>query len=201
MVDITETSSETSSELLSELPNELPNELSNELSIKLSIREWKAPDRHYVTSLRLVVMLMHGVLLVALMLALNAGNIPFAFKLGLLLGAILLTSFLWFELVWASKRAAHLRYRVRSLDINLVKGYLFRHDVSVSFNRIQHIEVSQNPVERLFKLGTLRVFTAGTVGSDLHLPGLPNSVAHQLKAEILNEINLEPPADEDSVSA
>ncbi|MFT4720302.1 MAG: membrane protein YdbS with pleckstrin-like domain [Candidatus Azotimanducaceae bacterium] len=189
LVDITEASSETSSEL------------SSELSTELSTEVWSAPAPRYVTSLRLVVMLMHGALLVALMLALNIGNIPFAFKLGLLLGAILLTSFLWFELVWASKRAKHLRYRVRSLDINLVKGYLFRHDVSVSFNRIQHIEVSQNPVERLFKLGTLRVFTAGTIGSDLHLPGLPNRVAHQLKAEILNEINLEVPADDDSVSA
>jgi membrane protein YdbS with pleckstrin-like domain len=185
LVDITETSSEAS------------NELSSELSKKV----WKAPGPHYVTSLRLVVMLEHGVLLAVLMLVLKVGNIPFAFTLGLLLGATLLTSFVWFELVWASKRAKHLRYRVRALDINLVKGYLFRHDVSVSFNRIQHIEVSQNPVERLFKLGTLRVFTAGTMGSDLHLPGLPNRVAHQLKAEILNEINLEPPADEDSVSA
>jgi membrane protein YdbS with pleckstrin-like domain len=185
LVDITETSSETSSET------------SNELFS----REWKAPDRHYVTSLRLVLMFEHGVLLATLMVVFNVGNVPFPFKFGLFLCAILLTSFLWFELVWASKRAKHLRYQVRSLDINLVKGYLFRHDVSVSFNRIQHIEVSQNPVERLFKLGTLRVFTAGTVGSDLHLPGLPNSVAHQLKAEILNEINLEPPADEDSVSA
>ena len=185
LVDITERSSET----------------SNELSSELSKKQWKAPDSHYVTSLRLVVMLEHGVLLAVLMLVLKVGNIPFAFTLGLLLGAILLTSFVWFELVWASKRAKHLRYRVRALDINLVKGYLFRHDVSVSFNRIQHIEVSQNPIERLFKLGTLRVFTAGTMGSDLHLPGLPNRVAHQLKAEILNEINLERPADEDSVSA
>jgi membrane protein YdbS with pleckstrin-like domain len=166
----------------------------------VSDEPWRAPDTHYVTSLRLTVTLVHSVLLAALALVFRAGDIPFAFNVVLFLGVILLTSFVWFGLFWSSKRARHLKFRVRRLDINLVKGYLFRHDVSVSFNRIQHIEVSQNPLERLFALGTLRVFTAGTFGSDLHLPGLPNSVAHQLKAEILNEINLEEPEEEGQVS-
>jgi len=161
---------------------------------------WQAPAPRYVTSLRLNVMLVHSPFLAVLALVFRAGNIPFAFNVVLLLGAMLLASFVWFGLFWSSKRAMHLKYRVRHLDINLVKGYLFRHDVSVSFNRIQHIEVSQNPIERLFELGTLRVFTAGTFGSDLHLPGLPNSVAHKLKAEILSAINLEEPSDEGSVA-
>jgi membrane protein YdbS with pleckstrin-like domain len=160
---------------------------------------WQTPAPRYVTTLRLNVMLVHSPFLAVLALVFRAGSIPFAFNVVLLLASILLTSFIWFSFFWSSKRARHLKYRVRHLDINLVKGYLFRHDVSVSFNRIQHIEVSQNPIERLFALGTLRVFTAGTSGSDLHVPGLPYSVAHKLKAEILSAINLEEPGDEGPV--
>jgi hypothetical protein len=157
---------------------------------------WQAPDPHYVTSLRLKVTLVHVSLLAALALIFKAGDIPFAVEMAGFLSAMILTSFVWAGLFWSARRAKYLQYRVGRLDINLVKGFLFRHDVSVSFNRIQHIEVSQGPIERFFKLGTLRVFTAGTFGSDLHLPGLPNAVAHQLKSEILNEINLEEPEDE-----
>jgi len=168
---------------------------------------WQAPDPQYVTSLRLLVVLVHALPLVALMLAFvmartaAAVDVPMVIHLAPFIVPLVLLSLIWFGFFWAAKRAKHLRYRVRSLDINLTRGYLFRHDVAVSFNRIQHVEVSQSPVERLFKLGTLKVFTAGTVGSDLHLPGLSYRVAQRLKAEILNEINLEEYEGEPSVNA
>ena len=63
--------------------------------------------------------------------------------------------------------------------------------VSVSFNRIQHLEVRQGPIERAYGLATLAIYTAGTFSSDLQIPGLTLAKAQQLKTQLLNNINME----------
>jgi len=80
-------------------------------------------------------------------------------------------------------------YSVREHDIQYKTGWLWRSHTIIPFKRIQHSEVSQGPIERLFNLGRLRVFTAGGSSSDLVIPGLTHEHANRLKMLITSRIS------------
>jgi membrane protein YdbS with pleckstrin-like domain len=72
-------------------------------------------------------------------------------------------------------------YALRQNDITYKKGWLFYSITTIPFNRIQHTEVSQGPLERKFTLCTLKIYTAGGSTSDLSVPGLEQDEAQQLR--------------------
>jgi hypothetical protein len=72
-------------------------------------------------------------------------------------------------------------YALRERDVTYRKGWIFTSVVTIPFNRIQHTEISQGPLERHYKLSTLKIYTAGGSTSDLSIPGLENEEAAQLK--------------------
>ncbi len=78
-------------------------------------------------------------------------------------------------------------YAIRDKDIIYTKGLIWFVRTSIPFNRIQHAEIKQGPIERKFKLSSLKVFTAGGQSSDLVIPGLPSETAQQLKDFILRK--------------
>src|SRR5262249_53459327 len=51
-------------------------------------------------------------------------------------------------------------------------GILFVEERLVPVPRMQHVDLVRNPIERLFGLSTLLVFTAGNEGSAFRVPGL-----------------------------
>lgn len=66
-------------------------------------------------------------------------------------------------------------------QLRVARGWMFRTDTIVPFRRIQHIDVAQGPIERLFALASLTVHTAGTHNSIVTLPGLTRSDAEALR--------------------
>jgi len=78
------------------------------------------------------------------------------------------------------------QYALRERDIIYKSGVLWRSNVVIPFNRIQHAEVSQGPLDRLFNLSRLKVYTAGGSSSDLAIPGLLPLEAERIKYFILN---------------
>jgi membrane protein YdbS with pleckstrin-like domain len=54
----------------------------------------------------------------------------------------------------------------------------------VPFGRVQHIDVTQGPLERRFGLGTLVLHTAGTRSGAVGLPGLLFEEAGQIRDHI-----------------
>jgi uncharacterized protein len=58
----------------------------------------------------------------------------------------------------------------------------------VPLRRIQHLDVSQDILEREFGLGKLIVHTAGLRSSDVVLPGLQHEVAERLREEMKHYI-------------
>ncbi len=72
-------------------------------------------------------------------------------------------------------------YALRQNDILFRTGYIWYKEIAVPFNRIQHSEVVQGPIDRLFDLSTLKIYTAGGSQSDLKIPGLKPQKANQLK--------------------
>lgn len=72
-------------------------------------------------------------------------------------------------------------YALREKDITYKSGLIFFHMTSVPFNRIQHCEVNQGPLARLFDLASVKVYTAGGSSSDLAVSGLTKENAQKLR--------------------
>ncbi|MEM1128134.1 MAG: PH domain-containing protein [Bacteroidota bacterium] len=76
------------------------------------------------------------------------------------------------------------RYDLRPEELYLEYGILNRVRTIVPLRRIQHLDVSQDVLEREFELGKLIVHTAGSRSSDVVLPGLQYDHAEQLRDEV-----------------
>jgi len=88
------------------------------------------------------------------------------------------------------------RYHARGYDmgadrLRVVKGILFRSDTVVPFGRIQHIDVHQGPLQRIYAISSLIVHTAGTHNSSVLLPGLGDQTALEMREEIRAHIKRE----------
>lgn len=80
----------------------------------------------------------------------------------------------------------HLGYRVAERLLQVVRGWMFHTDTLVPFVRVQHIDVTQGPVEKLFGVATLVVHTAGTHNSVVTVPGLAPQRAAEIR-DIIRE--------------
>ncbi len=79
-------------------------------------------------------------------------------------------------------------YDMGDEQLRVLRGFLWRTDTIVPFNRIQHIDVAQGPLQRLFGLSTLIVHTAGTHNSIVTLPGLATTDAEAMRETIKGHI-------------
>lgn len=79
-------------------------------------------------------------------------------------------------------------YDMGDEQLRVLRGFLWRTDTIVPFNRIQHIDVAQGPLQRLFGLSTLIVHTAGTHNSIVTLPGLATANAEEMRDMIKDHI-------------
>lgn len=76
------------------------------------------------------------------------------------------------------------RYEVRDDELYLQRGVLTRIKTLVPFVRIQHVDSRRGPIERLTGLATTVVYTAGTRGADVTIPGLTPSGAESLQRQL-----------------
>ena len=83
-------------------------------------------------------------------------------------------------------------YALRERDILYKRGWLWRKITIVPFNRVQHCELNQGPLEKFFKLAKLDVYTAGGNSSELNIPGLPIIEAEKIREYLLKKINEQP---------
>ena len=81
---------------------------------------------------------------------------------------------------------ARLHYRLTEKLLQVVRGWLFHVDTVVPLVRVQHIDVTRGPLEKLFGVATLVVHTAGTHNSIVTLPGLAPERAAQIR-DIIRE--------------
>jgi membrane protein YdbS with pleckstrin-like domain len=116
------------------------------------------------------------------------------------LSLLVVIFFLGLIFIWVPRRLRHTRYLLRELDLHLQTGLLWRRSTSVPINRIQHLEITQGPLERSLDLSRLIVYTAGGMKSDLALPGLQSDTARRLKMQILKSAQEEGPLGEYSAA-
>ncbi|HEY3587366.1 MAG TPA: PH domain-containing protein, partial [Myxococcaceae bacterium] len=99
-----------------------------------------------------------------------AGAISVAVVLGL--GAV----FSWF----VRRRYRAWRYQERHEDLLVARGVMVRRLSVVPYGRMQFVEVTAGPVERLFQLSTVKLHTAAAA-SDARIPGLETAEAARLR--------------------
>lgn len=85
----------------------------------------------------------------------------------------------------------HKGYALRNLDIIYKQGLIWKKELIIPFNRIQHAEVNQGPFERMFDLGELNIYTAGGKSSDLSIKGISKEEAMSIKHFLLNKTALD----------
>lgn len=112
-------------------------------------------------------------------------DIPYWVELGIVGGWLLLLLFS----LWHTYENFQLQgFAIRERDLTYRSGVFFRKTTVIPYNRIQHAEVKQGPIERWFNLQGLEIYSAGGDGSDLYIPGLPANRADQLKDYIIEKV-------------
>lgn len=96
---------------------------------------------------------------------------------------------------WLLLRLPLRRWRARGYTdgpdaLRVVRGLWWRRDITVPFGRVQHLDVTQGPLERLFGLGTLVLHTAGNHNSSVALPGLAHGTALAMRDAIRAHVAL-----------
>jgi membrane protein YdbS with pleckstrin-like domain len=78
-------------------------------------------------------------------------------------------------------RYYYWRFDVREHEIHIVRGILTRRHTVAPIARVQHLDVAQGVIERIVGIGSLVLYTAGTRGADVVIPGLPIEYAEALR--------------------
>jgi membrane protein YdbS with pleckstrin-like domain len=79
-----------------------------------------------------------------------------------------------------------LRYGLSDRLLQVVRGWLFHTDTIVPFVRVQHLDLTRGPLDKMFGTATLVVHTAGTRNSIVTVPGLAPDRAAEIR-DIIRE--------------
>jgi uncharacterized protein len=90
--------------------------------------------------------------------------------------------------IMPARRYRAWRYRIGPEELHIEQGVLTRIETIVPLARVQHIDVSQGPIERAFAVSRLVLHTAGTMHSRVVLPGLSRATAEAIRDEVRSRI-------------
>jgi membrane protein YdbS with pleckstrin-like domain len=99
-------------------------------------------------------------------------------------GMASLAVFLVISVGWILLLYRSWRYVVREDSLYLTRGVLTRVQTVAPYVRVQHIDTRRSPVERLLGLSSLVVYTAGSRGADVTIPGLTDERAAELQRRL-----------------
>ena len=127
-----------------------------------------------------------GALIGLLILGLNIGTNSIWIGIALLATLICVLTFIaaWF---WPPLEHRRASWRLDSEGLEIHRGVLWRHQITIPLGRVQHADVSQGPLQRQFELGTLTIHTAGTENASVALEGLAHWTAIELRDQIVRQ--------------
>ena len=99
-------------------------------------------------------------------------------------GAVAFVAVALLAAAFAVARYRIWRYQVRSDSLFLDRGVLTRVRTVVPHVRIQHVDSNRGPVERAVGLASVVVYTAGSRGADVTIPGLTPEDAEELQERL-----------------
>lgn len=122
-------------------------------------------------------------ILVGLALAVDFGLQARGAWPGLLLAPALIGA-IWSVAVAPGRRWERWRFAFTGRELHVAHGWLTRVHTAVPVSRVQHIDLTQGPLERHYGLATLVLHTAGTMHSRVSVPGLARAEAEAIRDQI-----------------
>ncbi len=86
-------------------------------------------------------------------------------------------------------RHRRIRWRLDAQGLDLRRGRLWQSEVHVPMSRVQHLDLRRGPLERLARLATLVVHTAGTRHNAVAVPGLDQADAERLRERLAYQLD------------
>ncbi|MFC7080245.1 PH domain-containing protein [Halorussus caseinilyticus] len=140
-----------------------------------------------------------GAVVTALIVGVVAAAVDrFALGVGLWVGGVVALAALALGGVYVALKYRIWRFEVRDDDVYLERGVLTRVETVVPFVRVQHVDTQRGPVERALGLASVVVYTAGSRGADVTIPGLTPDRADDLQ-EQLRRLAIESERESDAV--
>ena len=103
-----------------------------------------------------------------------SGYWPVVIGIGIVIALILL------RLLFLPRSLRSWGYAERAEDLLVRHGLLYRRLSIVPYGRMQFVDVTAGPMERLFRLATVQLHTAAAA-TDAKIPGLPPEEAARLR--------------------
>ena len=101
--------------------------------------------------------------------------------------ALLFLLLVWVTFWWPSIAYRYSSWRLGDEGLEFRSGVWWQHRVAVPWARVQHADVTQGPVQRMFGVGDLVVHTAGTANSSVSISGLAHETAIELRDDIIRQ--------------
>lgn len=101
---------------------------------------------------------------------------------GLVAGSLVL---LVLAIYWPKLEHRYTRWTWDADGLEIHRGVFWQHRITVPISRIQHVDVSQGPVQRQFGLGKVTAHTAGTQHAAIELSGISYEAAVWLREQII----------------
>ena len=105
----------------------------------------------------------------------------------LAVGLLLFGFLCYYAFFWPSVEHRHRWWRLTEVGLEVRRGVWWKHTHAIPWARVQHADVSQGPLQRMYGVGTLTVHTAGTSNSSVNLGGLSHDVAIEIRDEIIRQ--------------
>ena len=110
---------------------------------------------------------------------------------GLAVGPVLVVA-LWLTFVAPARKFAYWGFALDEGELQVAHGWLMRVHTIVPIGRVQHIDLSQGPIERACGVATVVLHTAGTDHSRVAVPGLSRDAAEGVRDRIRAAIGASP---------
>ena len=81
-------------------------------------------------------------------------------------------------------RVRTIRYQLRQDDLLMRRGMIYRRFVAVPYGRMQMVDITRGPIERMLGLSQLKFVTAAAA-TGVSLPGLTERDAEQLRDHLV----------------
>lgn len=138
-----------------------------------------------IASVIIAVAAFWAVVLTWLVRLLNGDASAWLGAIGLSAWAGLVIVLVWWTYRWPEISHRHASYRVDEDGVEIRRGVFWRTVINVPRSRVQHLDVSQSPLERRYGLGTLVMYTAGTHHARVGLSGLDHTRALLIRGHLL----------------
>ena len=102
-------------------------------------------------------------------------------------GLVLVVATGLYSLLWPKISHKRTSFKIDPVGIEIHQGVFWRSQICVPIGRVQHADVGQGPLQRMFGVSTLTLHTAGTSNASVEIEGLEHAFAVSVRDWIVHQ--------------